>query len=139
VLSGGIFTFKMKELSKSIQILSVFLSFFQKLTAQLPPLTAAIDFSCKTAFRNIFSGELFDLSAPAAFYWNRNKPTHTQVRETMKYYRKRAKPALIAVLTFLVLVGLDSASTFSISFFSINFKLYYSPTNTKSVKRGRMF
>jgi hypothetical protein len=40
------------------------------LTAQLPPLTAAIDFSCKTAFRNIFSGELFDLSAPAAFYWN---------------------------------------------------------------------
>jgi hypothetical protein len=33
------------------------------LTDQLLPIIAAIDFSCTTAPRNIFSGGLFDLSA----------------------------------------------------------------------------
>ena len=61
MLIGGFFSVKMKDLFKSILILPVFLPFSRKLTDQLPPIIAAIDSSCKTAPRNIFSGAMFTL------------------------------------------------------------------------------
>ena len=50
-----------KRFIKKYTNFTCFSLFSRKLTDQLPPIIAAIDSSCKTAPRNIFSGAIFTL------------------------------------------------------------------------------
>jgi hypothetical protein len=71
---GGVRQFAIVGLCiKKCTHFACFSSFSGKLTDQLPPLIAAIDSSCKTGSKNIFSGAMFTLnvgigglSAPSA-------------------------------------------------------------------------
>jgi hypothetical protein len=63
VLIGSIFFVKNGGSIKKYTNFAGFSPFSQKLTDQLPSLIAAIDSSCKTGPKNIFSGGLLDLSA----------------------------------------------------------------------------